>query len=308
MAQTAARRAHLVTGCARALVSLSLALLSSVGCSSHSPRRPPVTTPVSTPPTTVTAGGVPALLATTYDRTIARKTARIRFTDEVTVLAPSARKQDTVTNGTGTVDFANNASDVIRDVAGGGGVEVRIIGNDLYRRTAPPSNAPDSTRWTRVIRASATTNPSGTGSGTTAQPGTTAQSSNSDDTALRLGFLSGAATPVAAVGQEAVDGVQTTHYKLVVNLETAAQRGSISAATVESLRSLLGTAMQPTEAWIDAAGLVRQIRITLTNAASGGTGSTSAAPRTEITRTVTYSDFGIPLNITAPPASQIAPG
>ncbi|WP_165036452.1 LppX_LprAFG lipoprotein, partial [Candidatus Protofrankia californiensis] len=110
-------------------------------------------------------------------------------------------------------------------------------------------------------------------------------------------------TPVTTVGQEAIDGVTTTHYTLSVNLDAAAARGNISATTVEYYKGTLGTAIQPTEAWIDAEGLVRQLRVTVASA-----GSDNGAGRSEIVRTVTYSDFGVPARITAPPADQIAPG
>ncbi len=240
---------------------------------------------------------MPAPLANAYRTTITRGTARIRFSDQASFVSASGRKQIVSVSGTGTVDFADSASQTVHDVAGGGRSEILIIGSDLYQRKVLPADAPNPTRWTRVVPGSGGNHSATPGPGTTTQPGT------GDAVALRIGFLSGASTPVATIGQEAIDGVTTTHYTLSVNLDTAAARGNISATTVEYYKGTLGTAIQPTEAWIDAEGLVRQLRVTVASS-----GSDNGAERTEIVRTVTYSDFGVPARITAPPANQIAPG
>ncbi|WP_239396145.1 LppX_LprAFG lipoprotein [Frankia sp. CiP3] len=296
MARIAVRDVQLAAG-SIFLLAASL-LLSTAACSSD-PAKPP--SPVVIGPTQAASparsSGVPAPLESSYDTTIARKTARIRFTYAAALVSVSGRKQTISTTGTGTVDFVHSTSESVRNVDGGGRSEVRIVGPDFYQRGITAGGAPGSPRWTRVVPGGGATASSSTASASTVQPGV------GDDAALRLGFLSGASAPVTTVGEEAIDGIQTTHYKLSVNLETASQRGNISTATVEYYKSILGSALQPTEAWIDADGLIRQLRITVTSAESD-----SPAPHTEITRTVTYSDFGIPLNVTAPPPNEIAPG
>ncbi|WP_322767011.1 LppX_LprAFG lipoprotein [Frankia sp. Cr1] len=299
MARIVGRNAQVTTATIVALAA-SL-LLSAAACSSHSAEPPPTAIASTSIPSATRTSAVPTPLESAYTTTIARKTARIHFTYGATLVSVSGRKQTISTTGTGTVDFAHSTSQTVREVEGGGRSEVRIIGPDFYQRSVAAGDAPSSSRWTRVVPGG------GTGGSATSQPSASSppavQPGVGDDAALRLGFLSGAATPVTTVGEESIDGVQTIHYKLPVNLETASQRGNISAATVDYYKGILGTVLQPTEAWIDADGLIRQLRITVTSAASDG-----PAPHTEIIRTVTYSDFGLPLNITAPPPNEIAPG
>ncbi|WP_250285539.1 MULTISPECIES: hypothetical protein [unclassified Frankia] len=276
------------------LLVAGLSLVGAAGCSSDSPEPPPAVPTAAAPTGT---SGVPAPLAGAYQATITRGTARIRFSDQANFVSSSGRRQLSIT-GTGTVDFVNSASQTMRDVAGGGRSELLIVGPDLYQRSVPPADVPRPPRWTRVVPGA-----SGSRSATPA-PTPTAQPTTGDAVALRLGFLSGASAPVTTVGQETIDGVTTTHYTLSVNLDTAATRGNISATTVEYYKNTLGTAIQPAEAWIDADGLIRQLRVTI---ATPNTGADTGAGRSEIVRTVTYSDFGVPPPITAPSPDQIAP-
>ncbi|WP_322762508.1 LppX_LprAFG lipoprotein [Frankia sp. Cr2] len=303
MARILGRNVQVTTG---SIVALAASLLlSTAACSSDSAEPPPTAIASTSIPSATRTSAVPIPLESAYTTTIARKTARIHFTYGATLVSVAGRKQTISTTGTGTVDFAHSTSQTVRDVDGGGRSEVRIIGPDFYQRSVTAGGAPSSTRWTRVV-------PGGGASGSATSPSSATSPATSpssvqpgagDDAALRLGFLSGAAAPVTTVGEESVDGVRTIHYKLSVNLETASQRGNISAATVDYYKGILGTVLQPTEAWIDADGLIRQLRITVTSAASD-----SPAPHTEIIRTVTYSDFGLPLNITAPAPNEIVPG
>ncbi|WP_157180447.1 LppX_LprAFG lipoprotein [Protofrankia coriariae] len=288
-------RAARVTASALALLAPGL-LLAAAGCSSDDSPAPPPAIPTNVAPTEI--NGVPAPLAGAYQATINRGTARIRFSDQANFVSSSGRRQISIT-GTGTVDFVNSASQTVRDVAGGGRSELLIVGSDLYQRSVPPADVPNPPRWTRVVPGASGSRPA------TPAPTPTTQPTTGDALALRLGFLSGASAPATTVGQETIDGVTTTHYTLSVNLDTAATRGNISATTVEYYKNTLGTAIQPTEAWIDADGLIRQLRVTV---ATSSTDADTSAGRSEIVRTVTYSDFGVPPHITAPSPDQIAPG
>lgn len=100
---------------------------------------------------------------------------------------------------------------------------------------------------------------------------------------------------VHAVGTETVNGVSTTHYAGTVSLADALSRYS------PALRSQLGSQMKATgitgtkiDAWIDSQGLPRRMHMSTL----GGKGS--------MTMSMDILDYGVTVNVTPPPASQVA--
>jgi hypothetical protein len=63
------------------------------------------------------------------------------------------------------------------------------------------------------------------------------------------------------VGYERVRGVLTTHYKLDVDLARLAKGNTSMRRLVDAVRQVAGTTSYPAEAWIDAAGRVRRMKI-----------------------------------------------
>src|SRR5439155_19818933 len=99
--------------------------------------------------------------------------------------------------------------------------------------------------------------------------GSLAQLSQSDPTQA-LQYLRAASSDVQTVGKEQVRGVETTHYKLKVDLEKVPdtappdQRADVRAS-IQNLITQTGTRFIPTEVWIDGNGLVRRERIAYTS-------------------------------------------
>jgi hypothetical protein len=112
-------------------------------------------------------------------------------------------------------------------------------------------------------------------------------------------------------GSEQIDGVKTEHYKGSYSLREftaalpAAQRAAIQDA-LKKLDALSGanaaTAMQnreqALEIWVDDAGIVRQ------TTARGGFGGSSGVPAADFAMTYKLTDFGVPLDVSAPPAGD----
>ena len=96
-----------------------------------------------------------------------------------------------------------------------------------------------------------------------------------------LSTLSSRARNVAKAGSETVQGTETTRYRLTVRAS-----GSGLAAGKE------GTTV-PVDVWVDGDGLVRRARATYPSFGAV---------------TWAFSDFGVPVHVQPPPASQIAPG
>lgn len=88
------------------------------------------------------------------------------------------------------------------------------------------------------------------------------------------------------VGAEHVRGVATTHYHGVLDV------GKASAPLPKLLKKELrktGVSTMPTNAWIDGSGFLRKMTTTLSG----------------VTVSIEYYDFGVTVNVSAPPADQV---
>lgn len=141
------------------------------------------------------------------------------------------------------------------------------------------------------------------------------QSSASQTPADQLSYLRSVGS-VERIGSEKIDGAQTTRYRAVVDLnrELEALDGEEELTRMyRDLEEQLGTDEFPTEVWIDADGLVRRqlMEVPLPDFTSveGADGETTAQqlPEGEMTMTVTYGDFGVPVAVEAPPAEAVIP-
>jgi hypothetical protein len=111
-----------------------------------------------------------------------------------------------------------------------------------------------------------------------------------------LAYLGGSAGKVKKVGTEKVQGVDTTHYRVTVDLERAAKHAKGTAR--QSLRRLIqtsGVKKVPEEVWIDDKGYVR--KVVYETAGSGGGQKASV--------TMVLHDFGAHVPIQPPPKSSV---
>ena len=113
---------------------------------------------------------------------------------------------------------------------------------------------------------------------------------------------------VTRVGEETIDGTQTTHYHALVDLgRLAASLPSGAAAEASGLTRLsqaLGGAGMPIDAWLDAQTRVRQLTIALPIQVAGATAS--------IALSMNLYDYAAQPPVSAPPAADVtdlaAPG
>jgi hypothetical protein len=119
------------------------------------------------------------------------------------------------------------------------------------------------------------------------------------DPATQLG-LACALRGTHRVGTASVRGVPTTHYRALIDYAQAAQCAPGSARRdLRGLgKQLQGAKAVPLDAYVDAQGYVRRLAIDL--AARTGKTPVRAA------LTIDLSGFGQPVNVTPPPASQVA--
>jgi hypothetical protein len=97
---------------------------------------------------------------------------------------------------------------------------------------------------------------------------------------------------VAKIGTESIGGVTTTHYRATVDPS--------KSKLLKSLDKIFHFEYGPVDAWIDAKQRVRRSKVTLTSDVPG------AGQRLEQTSTTEYSDYGIHVDVKAPPAAEVA--
>jgi hypothetical protein len=171
-------------------------------------------------------------------------------------------------------------------------MQERMFGTTLYMRSpAFDSFAPPSRPWVKV---DATTLPNGSALKAELQAG-------NDTSKQSLALLHGALGAIRKVGTEPIRGVATTHFKTTVSFDKALQAMSpqLRAAltpSINQLKALTGSDTMPLELWIDAQHHLRAEQYSLTSPQFNG----SLIYRIEL------YDFGAPLNVTVPPASEVS--
>lgn len=95
------------------------------------------------------------------------------------------------------------------------------------------------------------------------------------------------------LGQETVDGVQTTHYKTTIDTAKLVQAGAAKAQPW--MKSMLKDTPKSMnfDVWVDSSSLIRRMTFDM------GYGKASGS------MTMDFSDFGTPIDVQAPPPDQV---
>jgi hypothetical protein len=127
----------------------------------------------------------------------------------------------------------------------------------------------------------------------------------SADPADLLASLRAISSQVTKLGGSTIRDVPVTGYRVAVDPAKAAARlPGWQRAGFRSFARILGRGTIPVEVWVDAQNLVRRVQIS--PHPPGGTGSPGGHAR--LTQTTDFWDFGVPVRVSAPPASQVASG
>ena len=104
---------------------------------------------------------------------------------------------------------------------------------------------------------------------------------------------------VDKVGAEMIDGVATTHYTALIDLQKAGQlAGQGGDALVKRLTAAGAPSQIPVDVWIgDGDGLVH--KLTINEQLKSGQGEVGIAV------TLNISDYGTAVNVVAPPSDQV---
>ena len=123
--------------------------------------------------------------------------------------------------------------------------------------------------------------------------------------AVELQYLRAASKSVEKKGSEKVRGVETTRYHTVVDLSKLAAESAdevpprLRKQVRREAKDLLAEGDiedLPTDVWIDADGLLRKMTTNFAFEAEG--------EKVRMKSTVEFFDFGVPVQVTRPPASD----
>jgi hypothetical protein len=122
------------------------------------------------------------------------------------------------------------------------------------------------------------------------------------DPSRMVDWLRAASGDVTTVGKEQLDGVETTHYRATVDLSRypdlvpADQREAVRKALAQLTKQAHISAF-PVHVWVDRDGLVRQVRVVVTETIQGRTMNVMTTER--------FYDFGAPVDIRIPSSDQV---
>ena len=305
------------TGARAAL--LVVAGLLAAGCGSRT-----ATDPSASGAASASAGSGP-VLSEVVGATSGAGTARVLVRTETSAgsVGSDASLRSTGT-AEGLVDFASGDRQLVSALPTGGRTESRLVGGKLYTRLpSAPTGAGAGKPWLELPV------PKGAGQGLL---GLT-------DPTGGLALLREAAGPLTEIGREQVRDADTTHYRTELDVgkipvpSATADRPVGAGDSATLLRRLLGDAPLPLEVWIDDQQRLRRFTLVVplpdvSRLAPGGaepTGPASAgarpAPATSepatpgpatpgpgggsSTSTTEYYDFGVAVDVQAPPADQV---
>jgi hypothetical protein len=239
------------------------------------------------------------LVASSPDRLAEEHSARIDMVMRMTGMpAPTPVMEITAE---GLTDLQTQNAVMTMDMGTIAAIEVRMIDGVMFMdfgalmQSFPgESGLPPGVRWMRLDMAAL-----GEELGMTPEDlGLNAQPT---DFSQYLNQLRDVSRGVEEVGVEEIDGVSTTHYRAEVDLDKAYdQVPDQFRALVEGSRDALRGVHLPIDVWLDDDGLLRRYETRFDVSSLG----VSDAGDASMTMTMNLSDFGVDVDVQAPPESE----
>jgi hypothetical protein len=235
------------------------------------------------------AGGVGSMTAVQVLEQSSQKSGKAdTVTMDMSVDATIAQRP-TKTHMTGQLRFRPTLAESLTinaGATGGGQTQVLLVGDTMYMKSAAFTQLSHGKPW---IKISLKDLGSKAGLNFDSILKQAQQNNPADQTKLLT-----ASKDVSKVGTETIDGVQTTHYTGTVNVQDGL--GKFDAKTRQQFQQLyqkLGTDKVGFDVWVDGDSLTRKM-INKVNTSQG-----------QVNTTILFRDYGKPVSIAAPPASEV---
>ncbi|NJP99498.1 LppX_LprAFG lipoprotein [Streptomyces zingiberis] len=231
------------------------------------------------------AGGDGAgAVAAAYQKTAEAGTAKMSLVTEA-----EAGEQEVTMRGSGVIDLDKGNSEMTMDV-GGSELEQRVVDGVVYQK--PPAGQqdqlPEGKTWMSFDLERMGD-----------QLGVDTQVS---DPAAAFSYAKGISEKdVKKVGEETVDGTETTHYEVTVDVKTLAQGNEKMAKMLEER---VGKTL-PLDIWLDDEGRLRQQKMEI-EVDTSNTGASQAPEEITVDTTLKFSDFGTDVDVKKPAAGDTA--
>lgn len=106
------------------------------------------------------------------------------------------------------------------------------------------------------------------------------------------------------LGKSSVRGVPVTEYQVNIDpAKMAAKASGAAGASLSQFAKSYGSGSIPVDVWVDHQNLVRRLRLRLQVA--GQSGASTTGGKMAMVLSVDFSDFGVPVQVSAPPAAQV---
>ena len=245
-----------------------------------------------------------------YKKTAAEQSARIEF-ETVTSGMPTGatnpngpESMEFRMNGEGVVDLTGQKGRMTMRMGPLGNFEFRMLGNAAYYKMPQDMTAqtPGIKPWIKADLDSFYEQQYG-------ESFSEMQAGNPTDPTQQLEALKDVGS-VEKIGQEKVRGAQTTHYRAIMDLKkAAAQEGPEAEKAYDEMIEQMGTSEIPVDAWIDEQGRARRIKVDMTTtvpipSADPSAGGATTEEKIRVTMTEDIFDFGVPVNVSAPPPEK----
>jgi hypothetical protein len=117
-----------------------------------------------------------------------------------------------------------------------------------------------------------------------------------------LASLTAVSSSVTSLGPTTIRGVKVTGFRVDIDPAKAAARiPSRERAGFREFIGALGSGRIPVDVWVDSQNLVRRVKLSLHLPDGEG-----ASAKTQMVEVTDFYDFGVPVRVSPPPASQIA--
>ena len=244
-----------------------------------------------------------------YKNTMEEETARVVFSMDMSGEPAGTDPGQSIPmefsmDGRGVMDLSGQKSRMTMRMGPLGKIEMRMIDTVVYQKMPEEMRAqmPQGKPWIETDLDSLYEQQHG-------MSFSEMQGGASTDPARQLEYLRGVSDSVEEVGKEEVRGVQTTHYRAVMDLEKAfAEQGDDAQKAYDQMVEQIGTNEIPVDVWLDAENRVRRYEMNMPLNIPGGQtapgGATTEAMQGEISMTQEYFDFGVPVNVSPPPPEK----